>query len=175
MTKLHDYQNDKEELFEDVSKTIGTARNRIYYNIQKEMLLSYWQIGKMIVEKLSEKELVGHSDEFLNELSAQMSKDFGKTFTKRNLEQMRRFYLSFQNPNTLCAELSWSHYQLLLKLDDESMRTFYLNKAIKERWSVRQLEKEIRADSYQNHQVNRDIERVSKTPTYKFSKKSPFN
>lgn len=174
MNEILENQYLDKEFYHDIKEVLEQARKRVYRNIQNEMVRAYWQIGKMIVEKQGGEKRAKFGDGLIKELAIQMTKDFGKGFNERNLEQMRKFYLSFQNPNALRTELSWSHYQLLLKLDDESMRTFYLNKAIKERWSMRQLEKEIRAYSYQNHQVNRDIERVSKTPTYKFSKKSPF-
>jgi len=80
-----------------------------------------------------------------------MTIDFGKGYTERNLEQMRKFYTLFQKPHTLRAELSWSHYRLLISLDDENARNFYIKEAINGNWSVRQLQREIGTFSYQRY------------------------
>ena len=86
----------------------------VYRNIQSEMVFTYWQIGKMIVEKQGGKSKADYGDGLIKELSIQMTKDFGKGFIERNLRFMRQFYLTFPKWNTLCTELSWSHYGSLL-------------------------------------------------------------
>jgi predicted nuclease of restriction endonuclease-like (RecB) superfamily len=61
---------------------------------------------------------------------------------------MRQFYLSFSNWNTVCSELSWSHYRTLIKIEEQHIREFYMEEAIKGNWSVRQLERQIATCSY---------------------------
>ncbi len=77
-----------------------------------------------------------------------MTFDFGKGFDERNLRYMRQFYLSFPNWNTVCSELSWSHYRTLIKIEEQHIREFYMKEAIKGNWSVRQLERQIATCSY---------------------------
>jgi len=76
------------------------------------MVQAYWQIGKMIVEKQGREDRAKYGEGLIYELSIQMTKDFGRGFNKRSLEQMRKFYLLFQKPNAVRAELSWSYYIL---------------------------------------------------------------
>ena len=151
MKELKEYEYLDNNFYEEVKDVLEQARKRIYRNIQNEMVLAYWQIGKMIVDKQGGEARAKYGDGLIKELSAQMTIDFGKGFTERNLEQMRKFYTLFQKPHTLRAELSWSHYRLLISLDDENARDFYIKEAIDGNWSVRQLQREIGTFSYQRY------------------------
>ena len=91
------------------------------------MVLTYWQIGKMIFAKQGETNRAEYGAGIIKELSVQMTKDFGKGFNSRNLELMRQFYVSYPNANALRSELSWTHYRLLMRVDDENARNFYLD------------------------------------------------
>ena len=90
-----------------------------------------------------------------------MTDEFGKGFTVRNLRHMRQFYLAFPIRNTLCAELSWSHYRLLMRVSDEKARNFYTEEAVKSGWSVRQLERQINTMYYKRILASRDKESVA--------------
>ena len=85
------------------------------------------------------------------ELSIQMTKDFGKGFDESNLRNIRQFYIVFQKRDTLCHELSWSHFRLLMRVDNENARNFYIKEAVEGNWSTRQLEREINTFSYQRY------------------------
>ena len=74
---------------------------------------------------------------------------------------MRKFYLTFPNANTLCSELSWSHYRLLMRVNDEKAKAFYVEEAVKAGWSVRQLERQINTMYYQRILASRDKESVA--------------
>ena len=149
-----DYNYLDECFYEDVKNILEEARKRTYQNIQREMVFAYWQIGKMIVQKQSGNPRADYGDGLLCELSAQMTRDFGKGFTERNLRAMRQFYLVFPKWHAVCAELSWSHYRLLVRVEDEAARNFYINETINSNWSVRQLEREISTFSYQRYLVS---------------------
>ena len=77
----------------------------------------------------------------LQELSKQMTKDFGKGFTVANLKNMRQFYLTFPNGYALRSELSWTHYRSLMRVENEKARNFYLEETVKSIWSTRQLDR----------------------------------
>ena len=139
------------EFYKNVKDILEQARKRVYHNIQSEMVLAYWQIGKMIVEKQGDNQRAGYGDGLIKELSAQMTRDFGAGYTPRNLWYMKQMYIIFPKVNTLCAQLSWSHYRLLISLDDEKARNFYIKGAAEGNWSVRQLAREIHTFSYQRY------------------------
>ena len=151
MNKIIENQYLDQEFYQGIKNVLEQARKRVYRNIQSEMVFAYWQIGKMIVEKQGGEERAKYGDGLIKELSEQMTLDFGKGFTERNIEQMRKFYLLFQKPHTVSAELSWSHYRLLISLDDENCRKFYIKEAIEGNWSVRQLARAINTFSYQRY------------------------
>jgi len=78
----------------------------------------------------------------LEEVAKKLTKEFGKGYSKRNLERMRKFYIKFPIATTLSSQLSWSHYLELIKIDEDSKRSFYMNEAINSNWSVRELQRQ---------------------------------
>ena len=151
MKELKEYEFIDNEFYKNIKEVLEEARKRVYRNIQSEMVQAYWQIGKMIVEKQGGESRAKYGDGIIKELSIQLTKDFGKGFTQANLRYMRQFYLVFQNHHTLCDKLSWSHYRLLISLNDENARNFYIHECIENSWSVRQLAREIHTFSYQRY------------------------
>ena len=148
-TGISNYNFLDNEFYGEIQNILSAARQKVYYTAKTEMVLAYWEIGKAIVEKQGGDSRAEYGQGLLKELSEQMTRDFGKGFTKRNLELMRQFYLAFPNANTLCTQLSWSHYRLLMRVEDPDARTFYVEECAKAHWSVRQLEREINTFSYQ--------------------------
>ena len=139
------------EFYNDIKEILEQARKRIYRNIQSEMVLAYWQIGKMIVEKQGGSPRADYGEGLISELSIQMTKDYGKGFDATNLRKMRQFYMLFPKRATVWRELSWSHYKLLIRIEDDNTRNFYIKESIDGNWSVRQLEREINTFSYQRY------------------------
>ena len=85
----------------------------------------YWNIGKSIIEEQGGNEKAEYGTGLLKELSKQMTQDFGKGFTVANLKNMRQFNLTFPNGYALRSELSWTHYRLLMRVENENAREFY--------------------------------------------------
>jgi len=114
------------------------------------MVESYWQIGQLIVEEEQNgKERADYGPYLIAELSKRLTVDFGKGFTETNLRYMRMFFLTFPIRHALRDELTWTHYRLLTKVENERARTFYLTEAIEARWSTRQLERQINSFYYE--------------------------
>ena len=151
MNKLKEYKYLDEEFYESVKEVLEQSRKRIYRNIQSEMVSAYWQVGKMTVEKQGGKERAEYGNGLIKELSIQLTRDFGKTFIERNLRYIRTFYLTFPIWNAVSSELSWTHYRLIISLEDEKAREFYIKEAIEGNWSTRQLERAIHSLSYQRY------------------------
>ena len=178
---IENYEYMDNDFYHSIKDVLENARKRVYRNIQSEMVLAYWQIGKMIVEKQGGESRAKYGDGLIEELSVQLTKDFGRGFTKRSLWMMKQFYLIFPKVNAVSSQLSWTHYRLLIRVDDENARNFYIKEAIKGNWSTRQLEREINTFSYQrylashgNHDVVDDTAKREKKDDPKDIIKDPY-
>ena len=92
------------------------------------MVLTYFEIGRMIVEEEQNgKERAGYGKQLLVVLSNKLTEDFGKGFSETNIKQMRSFYINYTKRQTASDKfkLSWSHYLKLMRIDDEKERSFY--------------------------------------------------
>lgn len=146
--------DSKQEIIEsnfysEVKQILDLAREKVYRTANFAMVEAYWNIGKLIVEKQGGAEKAEYGANLIKQLSVQMIKDFGKGFAPSNLMNMRQFYLTFPNFYALSSELSWTHYRMLMRVENENARRFYLDEAIKEKWSTRQLERQINSFFYE--------------------------
>lgn len=131
-------------LFEKIRDIIVNARKTVVKTLNIELLNSYWQIGRVIVENEQKGNLrAEYGKTLLIELSKKLSKELGRGFSRSNLQNMRAFYLNYQNSQTLSGELSWSHYCELLSISEEEKRLFYEKECKNSGWSVRELKRQI--------------------------------
>ena len=137
------------------------AQKQVYSAVNNAMVTAYWNIGKAIYEVCGENDRAAYGKQVLKYISERLTVEFGKGFTVRNLRAMRQFYLAFPIWHTVCAELSWSHYRLLMRVANEKERMFYTQEAVKSGWSVRQLERQINTMFYQRILASRDKESVA--------------
>ena len=134
-------------VYQNIRAVLVNARQKVYSAVNFAMVEAYWEIGKQIEQAVGDRAEYGKG--LLQDISRKLSIEFGKGFTVRNLQTMRQFYMAFPNTHTLCAELNWSHYRLLIRLDDETKRGFYGRECIEANWSVRQLERQINSFYYE--------------------------
>lgn len=137
------------QFYSQIRDILAAARNKVYSAANFAMVEAYWHIGKSIVEKQGGEARAEYGAGLIAELSARMTADFGKGFTTTNLQNMRLFYLNFQNSYALRTELSWTHYRLLMRVENEQARQFYLEECAKSVWSTRQLERQINSFFYE--------------------------
>lgn len=131
-------------LYQRIREILDNARNKVYRTANFEMVQAYWNVGREIVEEEQQgKDRADYGTYLLIELSAKLTKEYGKGFTETNLRYMRLFYNAFKNHHALRDELSWTHYRLLLKVEKDNAREFYMEEAISGNWSTRQLERQI--------------------------------
>lgn len=149
------------EFYGEIKKILTDARNKVYQTANFAMVEAYWQIGKSIIEEQKGAERAEYGAGLLKELSKQMTQDFGKGFTVANLKNMRQFYLTFPNRYALRSELSWTHYRLLMRVENDNARQFYLDEAVKSQWSTRQLERQINTFFYERLLSSKNTEAVS--------------
>ena len=112
--------------YQGIKEILTEARNKVYRTANFAMVEAYWEIGKSIVEEQGGEERAEYGASLIKELSKQMTRDFGKGFTVANLKNMRQFYLTFPKGYALRSELSWTHYRLLMRVENEKARQFYL-------------------------------------------------
>lgn len=143
------YNLDFEKIYKEVKNTLEEARSKAYSSVNFYMVQAYWNIGRLIVEAQGGKDRAEYGEKFISNLSKELSKEFGKGFTATNLKTMRKFYLLFQKSHALRDQLSWTHYRLIIKVDDERKRNFYIDECIKSNWSTRQLERQINSFYYE--------------------------
>lgn len=114
------------KLYDYIKSLIDQSKNRIYKTVNTEMINLYWNIGKVIVEKQNGQDRAKYGDYLIENLSNQLTNEFGKGFSTRNLKRMRKLYLCYPKRTTMLSQLTWSHYLELIKIDDETKRNFYM-------------------------------------------------
>lgn len=92
----------------------------------------------------------------LQDVSEKLQQEFGNGFSVRNLQQMKKFYAMFPNTNALRSQLTWTHYRLLLRVDDETARNWYMEECVRSAWSSRQLERQISTLYYERLLASRE-------------------
>ena len=139
---------DKDKIiYQGIRNTLANARVKVYTAVKSTMVEAYWDIGRQIEEAIGGRAEYGKG--LLQYLAKQLTVEFGKGFDESNLRRMRQFYQTFPIRATLSHELSWSHYCLLMKIDDSSRREFYARECVEATWSVRQLERQITSFFYE--------------------------
>ncbi len=137
-------------IYNTIKDILHTARTNTYKQINFIMVEAYWNIGKTIVqEEQSGQDRAKYGKAIIKELSKRLTKDFGKGFSTTNLKQMRQFYIVFQKGHTLSNLLSWSHYKLIMRIENKEAREYYIKEAVESNWSVRALERQIGTHYYE--------------------------
>lgn len=150
-----------EESYKIIRNSVLTAQSKVYTVVNSAMVQAYWEIGQEIHKACGENDRAEYGKKLLQYLSEQLTKEFGKGFTVTNLKYMRQFYRAFPIRHTLCDELSWSHYRLLMRIEDDKARQFYINECVKSNWSVRQLKRQIGVFYYERLLASQDKESVA--------------
>ena len=146
-----------EPLLGDITRIIHQARIQVRQTVNTAMVESYWQIGRLIVEHEQQGQArADYGKQQLQYLAAQLTCQFGKGFDVTNLRNMRRFYLAFPIRETLSLELSWSHYNVLARLDNPLARQWYMQEVETHAWSVRALERQIGVLYYERLLASKD-------------------
>ncbi|KUY20969.1 hypothetical protein BAZ12_13145 [Elizabethkingia miricola] len=137
----------------EIRNILAQARMKAYQSVNSVMVEAYWLIGKRIVEEEQNgKERAEYGEALLKNLSVALTKEFGKGFSSSNLRNFRQFYLTYSDPEicyTLCSKLTWSHNRLIMRIDSNAARNYYLKEASEQNWSVRVLERHINTFYYE--------------------------
>ncbi len=109
----------EEKLYSAIAGVIQHARQQVKRAVDQHMVHAYWHTGRLIVEEEQQGQTrAEYGTQQLKRLSQRLQAEFGKGFDVTNLRNMRRFYLAFPIRDTLCLELSWSHYNVLTRIEN---------------------------------------------------------
>lgn len=166
-----------EQLLKNISELLENARNKVVVAVNQIIVLTYFEIGRMIVEDEQHREIrAEYGKEQLKFISKNLTKKFGKGFSETNLKQMRQFFLSYSICQTVSDEsessdtipqsplinfnLSWSHYLKLMRIKDPDERSFYEMESYKNKWSLRELQRQYDSALYTRLSLSKNKEGI---------------
>ena len=151
--------NELDNTFTEIAHVIEVARDNAYRKVNEELILMYQKVGRFLSEKSKD---TSYGDGYIDSLSEYIQKQFPgiKGFNRRGLYRMKQFYETYagnEKVSPLVTQLSWTNHLLIMagsKSDEE--REFYMRLAIKERYSKRQLERQIDSGYYERYMLSKD-------------------
>jgi predicted nuclease of restriction endonuclease-like (RecB) superfamily len=162
-------------LVEQVRTLVQSARRSAIANINSLQVLTNYEIGRLIVEHEQQgQQRAAYGKELLSRLATDLTAEFGRGFSKTNLEYMRKFYRLWPDwsgripqkpseesmPSHASVQLSWSHYVLLISIRDDRERRFYEIEAMQNAWSIPELKRQVGSALYERLALSRDKEKV---------------
>lgn len=144
-------------LVADIKKVILVARDNAVRSIDQHRVLMYWQIGKQIFEEEQQgKDRADYGAYLISFLSEQLQPEFGSGFSVRQLERYRQFFRIFPIASALRTQLNWTQYKLLISIDSEDKREFYIAESVKNNWTSRELERQIYSSLFERLLLSND-------------------
>ncbi len=144
-------------LLKNISHSVEQSRLQIIQKINTDLVKAYWEIGRHIVEfEQHGSQRAEYGDSLLARLSKDLTLLHGKGFGRRNVLDMRRFYIAFSKWQAVPAKLSWTHFVALIGIDDKHARSFYAKQSVIENWSYRELERQINSSLFERLALSRD-------------------
>lgn len=136
-------QNNYKQLISEIEQTLKDGCNRAAVAINNQLVQTYWQIGKYIVEYEQKGNIrAEYGADLITHFSKDLTLLYGKGFNRNNIQYIRKLSQYFPNCTTLSCKLSWSHYIEILKTEEPLERNFYLKQCEIENWSVRELKRQ---------------------------------
>lgn len=133
-------------VYEDVRTIIEDGRRRAAVAVYSSLVQTNWSVGRRIYEEIGER--TPRNSHLLTYLSKRLTAEYGRGYTERNLQYMRRFYLVFPYPHAVRTDISCSHYRLLVSCDTQGERDWYLNATVENGWGERELKRQIQTRAY---------------------------
>jgi predicted nuclease of restriction endonuclease-like (RecB) superfamily len=133
-----------QSIITEIKSLIANAKDHAIRAIDKERILLYWHIGQRIfVEEQLGKNRADYGTYLTQYIAQQLEPEYGSGYSKRQIELFRQFYRIFPIANAVRSQLSWTHYRLIIRLDNQDKREFYIAETVKNNWNTRQLERQI--------------------------------
>lgn len=150
--------NELDNTFDEIAQIIEEARDNAYRKVNEELILMYQRVGQFLSEKSKE---ANYGDGYIDSLAEYIQNQFPgiKGFNRRGLYRMKQFYETYadnEKVSALLTQLSWTNHLLIMsgsKSDEE--REFYMRLAVKERYSSRQLERQMDSGYYERYMLSK--------------------
>jgi len=160
-------------IFTDIKTLIEESKKTVALQVNSTLTLMYWHIGKYIKDAILKNKRADYGKEVISTLSTQLTKEYGKGYTKRNLENMIRFAQVFEDikiVHSLSAKLTWTHFKQLIYIENDLKREFYIGMIKLDRWSTRTLKERIDSQLYErialskkpDELINYELEQLNK-------------
>jgi len=156
-------KKNNDSFYDQITDLLKAAREAVVKSVNHTMVITYFEIGKLIVNKEQQgEEKAKYGQNLIVELSDKLSKEFGMGFSATNIKQMRTFYLTYSKGQMPSDEfkLSWSHYLKLMRIDDENERKFYEIESFKNNWSLKELQRQYDSALYTRLSLSRDKAKI---------------
>ncbi|MCL1912905.1 MAG: PDDEXK nuclease domain-containing protein [Eubacteriaceae bacterium] len=179
---------DEVEFYKQVADLLAAARKHSKKQMDSTIVVTYFEVGRMIVKREQQgQKRAQYGAKLIIGLSEYLTRQYGRGYSVANLKNMRKFYQVYsptimqslselseesyslisvfggnQKGQTLSAQFinTWSHYQVLMRIEDESARRFYEIEAANQQWPVRQLQRQVGSSLYERLALSRDKDRV---------------
>ena len=150
-----------QQLLTNIRQLIELAQARAVRSVNFERVLLYWNMGKHIVEEEQRgKERADYGSYLIKSLAENLTQEYGSGYSIRQLELCRQFYQAFPITNALRSQLNWTQYRLLLRIENDDKRTYYIEESCNNNWSASQLERQINSQLYERLLLSSDKENV---------------
>ena len=148
-------------IISQIQQVISNAQSSAIRAVDNQRVLMYWQIGKIIFEEQQQgKDRAEYGKYLIKSISNEFQPQFGTGFSVRQLERYRQFYRQFPIASALRSQFNWTHYKLLLSIEDQNKKEFYIAEAEKNNWTSRQLERQINSQLFERLLISNDIQSV---------------
>jgi predicted nuclease of restriction endonuclease-like (RecB) superfamily len=151
----------KKNIIEEIKLIVSNAKESAIRSVDRERVLMYWHIGKVIFEEEQQgKDRAEYGKFLIKSISEEFQPLLGSGFSIRQLEMNRQFYRNFPIANALRSQFNWTHYRTLIRIDNEDKREFYIAEASKNNWNARQLERQVNGQLFERLLLSNDIASV---------------
>ncbi len=161
---MNEIQHTTDSFVIQIKQLLKDAQQGVVRSVNTIMVQTYFELGRRIVEHEQEgKNHSNYGDYLLERLSSELSSEFGKGYSKRNLELIRKFYLTYKIAKSpISQSISWTHYLYLMRIESEVERRFYEIETENNNWSVRELDRQINTSLFERLTLSKDKNSVLK-------------
>lgn len=153
--------NLSKNILGQIQQVISNAQDKAVRAVDNQRVLMYWQIGKIIFEEEQNgQDRAAYGSYLIKSISSEFQPKFGSGFSVRQLEMNRQFYRQFPNTNALRSQFNWTHYRLLLRIENQDKKEFYIAEASKNNWTARQLERQINSQLFERLLLSNDVQSI---------------
>ncbi len=156
MAKKNNMIKTESKLFQELSQLIEQSKAQVISYANSVLTTLFWQVGKRINEHILQNKRAEYGKQIVPTLSAQLEKAYGRNFTEKNVRRMMQFAEQFTDIEivvTMSRQLTWSHFLILIPLKSLEQKMFYAELSANERWSVRELRKQIETKAFERTEI----------------------